>query len=272
MPEAAIRGAKIYYEMAGSGPPLVYITGQGTGPQARAALIAGLARHHTVLTYDQRGTGRSEKVVQGHPISELAEDVIGLMDAAGFADAHLVSHSTGTGFATVVAATRPERVKSLVLAAPWTHADPYLLDVQTLRKTAIRTLPADQYVQFNAHLLYGTDFRRMHQARFAAMAEAAKTAPPDAQGMCARLDAILAFDARPYYAQIRCPTLVMGIRDDLIMPHWFAEEAARLIAASRLIVLDHGGHMFPEVLTDTFVSAVDSFLKSQIQPSTERAS
>jgi len=260
MPKALIAGAQIHYEVVGQGHPLVLTTGQGTGPESRDELIRSLARHHTVLSYDQRGTGRSERVVQGQPIEALAEDVIGLMDAAGFATAHVVGLSTGTGKATALAAYHPERVSRLVLAAPWTHGDAYLTTLQNMRKAAARTMPPDAHAHLNALLIYPPEYRREHAARLDALAQAALGAPQDAAGIAARLDAIVAFDARPCYRRIGCPTLVIVARDDLVMPAWFAQEAARAIAGARLVTFDGGGHLIAETRTADFVREVLAFL------------
>jgi aminoacrylate hydrolase len=257
MPEATIAGATIYFELAGSGPALVLTAGQGTGPEARAELMKGLARRHTVLSYDQRGLGRSQRVAQGQSIEALADDVLGLMDAVGFASAAVVGLSTGTGKATALAARHPARVDKLVLAAPWTHADAELLALQGMRKAAARTMPADHHAQLNALLLYPPDHRRLHRDRFAAMAQ-----PQDAPGIAARLDAILAFDARIHYPKIACPTLVCGAQDDLVMPIWHARQAYAAISRAKLIEFPSGGHMFPETRTAEFLAAIDAFLST----------
>ncbi|MCJ0764039.1 alpha/beta fold hydrolase [Variovorax terrae] len=258
MPKANIGGAQIHYEVVGQGPPLVLTTGQGTGPEARAQLIDGLARRHRVLSYDQRGTGRSERVPQGQSMEELAHDLLGLMDVAGFAQAHVMGLSTGTGKATALAAHHGDRVTRLVLGAPWTHGDDDLHVLQNLRKAAARTMPPEHYTHFNSLLIYPPEYRRQHAARFTQLAREA--ALQDAQGISQRLDAILAFDARPLYGRIACPTLVLGARDDLVMPIWFARDAARAIRGARLVELDGGGHLFPETRTDEFLGAVLPFL------------
>ncbi len=261
MPKATIGGAQIYYEVTGKGAPLVLTLGQGSTPQARAELVDGLARNHAVLAYDQRGTGRNEPSAQAESMEELARDIVGLMDAAGFPTAHVVGHSTGAGKATALAAHHPERVTRLVLGAPWTHAGPDLRVLQAMRMAAARTLPADHYARYNALLLYPPEYRREHFKRFDKMAQDALASPQDPLTISARLNAILAFDARPLYPRIRCPTLVLAARDDLVMPLWFAQDAASAIAAARLVALDGGGHMFPETRADEFLAEVLAFLR-----------
>jgi pimeloyl-ACP methyl ester carboxylesterase len=260
MAEAVVGGVRIHYELAGEGPPVVVTAGQGTGAEARAAWLAGLARHHLVLSYDQRGTGRSERTAQGQSMRELADDIVALMDHAGMERAHVIGVSTGTGKATALAAQHPGRVDRLVLAAPWTHGDASLHTLQAMRKAAARTMPPDHYVHFNALLIYPPEYRRQHAARFEALARQALAAPQDAAGIAARLDAILGFDARPLYPALRQPTLVVGARDDLVMPLWHAQEAARQIPGARLALLEGGGHLFAETRTSELLDLVLPFL------------
>lgn len=260
MPIASIRGAEIYYELTGEGPPLVLTMGQGTGPDARTGLITMLAASHCVLTYDQRGTGRSERVDAGQSMEAHAQDIVGLMDHLGLAKAHLMGISTGTGIATVFAASHPERLDHLVLAAPWTHGDADLHVLQNMRKEAARSMAADHYTQFNALLIYSPEYRQQNAVRFEALARNALKSPQDATAIALRLNAILAFDARSLYPRIQAPTLVLGARDDLVMPYWHAEDAARAIRRAELVMLEHGGHLFAETRTAEFSEKVLSFL------------
>lgn len=260
MAEAVVGGVRIHYELAGQGPAVVVTAGQGTGAEARAAWLAGLARSHRVLSYDQRGTGRSERTQQGQSMWELADDIAALMDHAGIERAHLIGLSTGTGKATALAARHSARIDRLVLVAPWTHGDAQLHTLQAMRKAAARTMPPDHYVHFNALLIYPPAYRREHAARFEALARQALGTPQDAQGIAARLDAILAFDARPLYPRLTCPTLVVGASDDLVMPAWHAEDAARLIPGAQLSLLDGGGHLLAETRTQALLDLVLPFL------------
>jgi len=260
MPKAKVQGLTLHYEVTGAGDPLLLVVGQSTGPAGREELIRLLARHYTVVTHDQRGTGRSEKVQEGAAIEMLAADIVGLMDHLGLSTAHLLCHSTGCGMGHAIAASHPTRIDRLVLAAPWSHADGHLRGIQALRIAAAGVLSPEMYANFNAMLLFPPEFRRADAAGFARAAEAAKARPQDAVAIAARLHAILAFDARPLWPAIKCPTLVMVSPDDQVMPRWFGIEAARAIAGARLFEFDGGGHMLPETRTQAFVEAVHAFL------------
>ncbi len=261
MPIVDSHGASLRYEITGDGTPLVLLLPQSTGPAGRQVLVDALAQHHTVITYDQRGTGGSSPALDSMPIAMHAEDVVGLLDALGLSQASLLCHSTGCGMGLSVAASDPERVGALVLAAPWSHADTHLTALQNLRKAAACALDPEQYAHFNAALLFPPEFRRADEAGFKRLAVEALAQPHDATAIARRLDAILAFDARPLLSAIRSETLVTVAKDDQLMPAWFAAEVGRGIAKAEWVEFDGGGHMLPETRTAEFVAIVLAFLE-----------
>lgn len=260
MPFVTIHGSRIHHELTGSGSPLVLVLPQSSGPHGHAALIEELSRRHRVLTWDQRGTGRSDPAPPGQSIESLAQDLSALIEALGFARAHLVCHSTGCGVGQALAAAHPAQAASLVLASPWTYADPHLTVMQNLRMSAARVLDAESYAWFNSALLFPPQYRREHQAGFARLAIGARDTPQDAADIARRLKAILDFDARTLWPSIHCATLVMTACDDQLMPSWFAREAAAGIAGAQLREFDGGGHMLPQTRSAQFADAVLAFV------------
>ena len=115
-----------------------------------------------------------------------------------------------------------------------------------------------RYAWFNASLLFPPDHRRAHAEAFERLARNAS--PQDADGIEARLEAILAFDARPLAPGLTCPTLVATAADDQLMPPWFGAELAALIPGAARLALDGGGHMLPETRADALADAVIAFL------------
>lgn len=243
--------------------PLALVLPQSRGPAGRGALADALARCHRVISFDSRGSERRDPAA-GYDMETLAGNLMRVLDAEGFTRTALVCHSTGCGVGIALAAAHPERVAALVLAAPWSHGDPYLAGMQNLRKEAARALPPEPYARFNAALLFPPEFRNAHAAGFARMAREAVHQPQDAVDLARRLDAIVAFDARPLWPRIACPTLVLVARDDQLMPPWHARDTARGIVGARLIELDGGGHMLPETRTGEFVDAVTGFVAEAV--------
>src|SRR4051812_16154786 len=89
------RGCPLSYRVTGSGPPVVLIQGVGVSGDGWRPQFAALSEQFACLTFDNRGVGRSVPAGEPITVSQMAEDVLVLMDAAGWASAHLVGHSLG---------------------------------------------------------------------------------------------------------------------------------------------------------------------------------
>ena len=212
----------------------------------------GCPRVRHVLSVRHQAT--QLRIWQFPPAAELAE----LFDALGIDRAHLFCHSTGCGIGLSLSAACPDRVAGLVLVNPWSHGDAHLTAMQRLRVAAARALDPYCYAGFNASLLFPPDYRRAHAKAFEKLARNA--APQDADRIEDRLEAILAFDARPLAPGLTCPTLVTTAADDQLMPSWFGAELAALIPGAAHCALDGGGHMLPETRGDALANAVTDFL------------
>ena len=260
MPLAQTNGDDIHYEQRGNGPPLAMLLPQSAGPVGVGPFIDRLAARFRIIRYDQRGTGRSAPVTapEGMTMAGRAGELEGLLDALGIDRALLFCHSTGCGIGLAFAASRPDRVAGLALANPWSHGDAHLTAMQRLRVAAARALDPYRYAWFNASLLFPPDYRRAHAGAFERLASNAP--PQDAEGIEARLEAILAFDARPLAPGLACPALIATAADDQLMPPWFGAELAALIPGAVHLALDGGGHMLPETRAEAVASAVLDFL------------
>lgn len=260
MPLAQIEGGDIHYEESGAGAVLAMLLPQSVGPVGVRPFRDRLAERFRVVRYDERGAGRSAPVAmpEGVTMAGRAAELAALFDALGIDRAHLFCHSTGCGTGLSLSATCPDRVAGLVLANPWSHGDAHLTTMQRLRVAAARALDPYRYACFNASLLFPPDYRRAHAEAFETLARNA--APQDADRIEDRLEAILAFDARPLAPVLTCPALVVTAADDQLMPPWFGAELAALIPGATLRALDGGGHMLPETRGDELANAVVDFL------------
>ncbi|MGR8921173.1 MAG: alpha/beta fold hydrolase, partial [Gammaproteobacteria bacterium] len=113
MPVAEINGHRMYYELHGSGEPLVCVGGWGTFCHgATGNLARGLTDRYEVLIVDYRGIGESEDDLDVPPSIALhAADIVGLLDRLGWRSVHFVGLvGMGACIAQEVALTRPELV------------------------------------------------------------------------------------------------------------------------------------------------------------------
>lgn len=109
-------GETIYYESVGEGDPIVFGHGLGGNHAVWYQQAPAFGRQHRVITWDQRGFGRSTNVAKKASPASAVEDLKALLDHLEIDRAHLVGQSMG-GWAVLGFALRyPERVRSLVLA------------------------------------------------------------------------------------------------------------------------------------------------------------
>ncbi|MBX3014109.1 MAG: alpha/beta hydrolase [Caldilineaceae bacterium] len=117
MPFVAVNELQLYYECQGSGPKLLYINGTGGDLRRKPNVFdSPLASHFTILSYDQRGLGQSDKPGQPYTMADYAADANGLLDALGWTTCAVMGVSFGGMVAQEFALRYPHRVNRLVLA------------------------------------------------------------------------------------------------------------------------------------------------------------
>ena len=117
MPTAHLGSIELYYERAGDGPPLLFVSGTGSDLRNKPNVFDGpLAKTFDVLAYDQRGLGRSQKPDLSYAMADYADDAAGLMDALGWASAPVIGVSFGGMVAQELALRHPAKVQRLCLA------------------------------------------------------------------------------------------------------------------------------------------------------------
>jgi pimeloyl-ACP methyl ester carboxylesterase len=120
MPQLHANGIATYYEMHGSGEPLVLLHNDGLSLAVWEHLCPHLIAWRQVVAYDRRGHGRSEVPAEGaaYTLEVLAEDLRALLDALGIASLDLFGCSGGANTALAFALACPDRVRRLILAEP----------------------------------------------------------------------------------------------------------------------------------------------------------
>ena len=112
MPFAAVRDMRMYYELRGTGPRLLYISGTG-GDLRRSpnAFDSPLTEHFEVLAYDQRGLGQTDKPDVAYTMADYAADTDGLLQALGWDECLVMGISFGGMVAQEFALRYPNRVQ-----------------------------------------------------------------------------------------------------------------------------------------------------------------
>jgi pimeloyl-ACP methyl ester carboxylesterase len=109
-----VRGARLHVAEIGSGPPVVLLHGWPQHWWTWRGVMPLLADRFRVIAIDLRGFGWSEATPRGYYKAELAEDVVGVLDALGLERVCLVGHDWGGVIGFIICLEHPERVERFV--------------------------------------------------------------------------------------------------------------------------------------------------------------
>lgn len=248
MPSATLNGLTFHFERAGSGPPLLFISGTGGDLRTQPNVFASpLARTFDLLAYDQRGLGRTDKPDVAYSMADYANDAAALLDHVGWNDALVLGVSFGGMVAQELALRHPGRVKRLVLAC----TSPGGEGGASYPFHEIEHLKGEARARF---LLPISDIRR--DAAWAAAnaeeyeklvelssADPFAAEPGRAEGAHRQLEARAAHDTWDRLPRIACPTLIAAGRyDGIALPATQEKMAARIPGAE--LRFFEGGHLF----------------------------
>jgi 3-oxoadipate enol-lactonase len=264
VPVARVGEIDICYELAGSGPRLLYISGTGGDLRLRPGVFEGpLPGHFEVLAFDQRGMGRSSKPDIRYSMADYADDAAGLMDALGWDEALVIGVSFGGMVAQELALRHPGKVGKLVLAC----TSPGGAGGSSFAFHEIQHLAGEARAR---HMIPITDTRMdaawaaAHPEEFQQMLALAAQAPfagepGHAEGARRQLEARKDHDAWDRLDRIGCPVLIAAGRyDGIALPRTQQNLASRIPGAE--LRFFEGGHMF--MLQDPAAApAIMEFLK-----------
>jgi pimeloyl-ACP methyl ester carboxylesterase len=112
---ATVNGVRLHYLEAGSGPPVILLHGFGETSHMWLPLIPKLARTHTVIAPDLRGSGESAVPDSGYDKVTMARDIHALAESKGWKSVRIVGHDIGLMVAYAYAATYPKETERVVL-------------------------------------------------------------------------------------------------------------------------------------------------------------
>src|SRR6185503_18457635 len=112
---APVNGLKMYYEVHGSGDPVVLLHGSFmTIPNNWTGWIGELSKTRKVIAVELQGHGRTADIKRDFSYENLADDVAALLDHLRIPSADLIGYSMGGGVAMQCAIRHPEKVRKVV--------------------------------------------------------------------------------------------------------------------------------------------------------------
>lgn len=258
-----VNGVELWYEVWGSGPPLVLIEGIAVGTWLWERNLPDLEEHFTTIAYDLRGSGRSGKPAGPYSVGQMAEDLAALLDALGVGRAHLLGVSFGGFVAQEFALRWPARVGKLVLAATSAGGASHVpMTAETLGRFLDASGEPRELVRRRLALAYSESFLRTDDIEH--LIDLRLREPQPAHAFAAQAAAGAAFDRSSDVARIEAPTLVLAAEGDLLVPVENARRLAAAIQGARLRIWPGLGHQFLVEASAEFNREVITFLQEEV--------
>ncbi len=258
---ADANGLQMYYEVYGSGDPVVVLHGAYMSTGQMQPLIDALAETRQVIAVDLQGHGRTADIDRPISYETMADDVAALMDAIDVPKADIFGYSMGGGVAYQIAIRHPDHVDRLAVASASFRTDGMYPELVKM----MATMTPDS--------MAGTPWE-------AAYIEVA----PNLDGFPRLVQKLIAMDSQPQawpetdMSGISAPTLVISGDTDVIRPEHSVEifrlrgggPAADFMSptATELAIIPGATHLGVIERSDLLVPMITAFFDKVIAPST----
>ncbi|MBE9006586.1 alpha/beta hydrolase [Fortiea sp. LEGE XX443] len=261
MPKIQVNEIELFYEIKGTGEPLLLIAGFMCDRSYWSLLLPYLVSQYQVIRFDNRGIGQTSAPDSLYSIQQMANDTAVLLDILGLNQVHVAGHSMGGQIAQELAISYPQKVKSLILFSSLTKGNERFNSIIKAWGDITAKLDLNLYEQLILPWIFTDDFYSI-PGMVDQLIEWAINYPyaPKAHGLYHQSRAIINHDATSRIKYINCPTLVMVGKQDILTPVKFSEQLAQGIPLAELIVIEHGGHGFLIESTEVIAKAILKFL------------
>ncbi len=262
MPNVRINSIDCYYEIHGSGNPLILIAGLASDSQSWQPILGGLAKHFKVIVFDNRGIGRTRYPPDSFQISTLALDAVCLLDELGIDKADIFGHSMGGCIAQEIAIEYPQRVNRLILANTCAFLSQ---ENKKFFGGLLEILESGGEYESFIRRFYGLIFTPEYLGSRESIDQSVKAAleypfPVTPCGFRLQLEALNNFNSKDRLAMIKAETLLIAGRKDALVSIEEARILADNINSCEFLCLENAAHSFQIERPDIFTEKVLKFL------------
>jgi pimeloyl-ACP methyl ester carboxylesterase len=264
MPSLPRGDVDLDYEIRGTGAPLLLVAGLASDRAFWFPVADALALKHRLILVDNRGSGRTSPLDAATSIDAMADDCIALVRQLGLSRADVVGHSMGGMIAQRIAATYPEQVDRLILAATAARNPARNNDLFASLATLFETVDRGLWFRNLFYwVLSPSFFENRHTVD--ALVEFAATYPyqQTLAALRGQIEALATFDGVAALSAIRARTLIVAGSADLLFPPAATMAMVEAIAGSTLVVMEGAAHSMPTESPAEFAHHVLEFLASE---------
>lgn len=247
----------VTYRTSGSGPLVLLLHGIGSAAASFEPQLSGLAADRTLIAWNAAGYAGSPDPTGPPRLDVYVAQAAELIGAHSDAGAHLVGVSWGGVIALRLAATRPELVRSLVVAGASLGSGVSLERAAQMRQRVLdldRDGPAEFARARGPRLLSPRADERLVESVVATMTGSIRL-----PGYRAAAETMAATDLTADLARILAPTLVLAGADDTVTGPERAREIHGGIAGAALVTVPGAGHLVNQERPEIFNAWVHAF-------------
>ena len=263
MPNAGLAGLSMYYELAGEGTPVVFISGI-TADHAGWKLFqvpAFTAAGYRCLVFDNRDVGQTgDSPIPAYPVTQFAADTMALLDHLELESVHLVGYSMGGMIAQEIALAHPRRLRTLTLMCSAAKVDAYTRSMLETFAVARRRLGREEFFRDLALRVFGHHFYAAGGPQTWLERMLAHPHPQSEAAYLRQTATILGHDAAERVAAIKVRTHVISGAEDIMLPPRYSEALAQSIPGAKLTMVADAAHAVHVEQPAEFNRAVLGFL------------
>jgi pimeloyl-ACP methyl ester carboxylesterase len=251
-----VNGMQMYYEVSGSGDPLIVLHGAYMNIPSMGAIIPKLAQTHRVYAVELQGHGRTTDIDRPITYQNLADDVAAFMNAVGLQKADVFGYSMGAIAGLQLAIRHPAKVNKLVAASGGYDVEGW----QPEFKAAIPQMTVEMIVS----MPFAADYRKL---------------APNPDGFPELARKLIQLEKEPMawaedVKKLKTPVLIIsGDADVGTLEHYVSMfrllgggvmgDMGKPLPASRLAIMPATSHTAVITQTDLLHAFIEPFLKGQ---------
>jgi pimeloyl-ACP methyl ester carboxylesterase len=261
----AINGeVTLAYDIEGSGPDLLLISGTASTRALWGLVRPRLAQSFRTIAFDNRDSGASTIAREAYTLADLACDAQTVLDAAGSNRAHILGHSMGGAIAQALALAAPGRAATLTLASTWARGDGYSKNLMSLMHALSGSIRDDRTllatILFAGSAASVLDRTSLWETTDAAMA----LGPLAPRGALQRQwDLDLSVDTLGRLPALNLPAHVIWGSEDRLLPPSLSRALLDAIPGAAGTCIDACGHLPMVDAPEKFADAVTAFLSDE---------
>ena len=251
-----VNGMRMYYEVSGTGEPLIVLHGAYMNIPTMGAIIPRLAETHKVYALEFQGHGRTTDINRPITYPNFADDVAAFMDSVGLTKADVFGYSVGAEVALQLGIRHPQKVNKIVAASG-------AYDIRGWQPEYTAVIP-QMTVEMMVGMPFAEDYRKL---------------APNPDGFPELARKLIALEKEPMAWEqdvraLKMPVLIItGDADVMTLEHSVAlfrllgggsmGDMGKPLAASRLAVMPATSHTAVITQPDVLHSFIEPFLKGE---------